>query len=120
MSWTKTPLKKEERWTPAAGGACDAGTNPEVFFPDVYDDDAPIPVPSEVKELCAGCAFSGQCLEWAMKNDAYGFWAATSRFQRQQLGREQHRVKCPGCGSGSVMVSGRGEVCLACGISWSI
>jgi hypothetical protein len=104
------------------GGACaTAGLDPEMFFPDMYDDDTPIPVPSKIKELCElDCPFRVGCLAWAMANDAYGFWAGTSRFQRLQLGRDQHRVKCPGCSSPSVMADRYGETCLSCGISWRI
>jgi hypothetical protein len=82
-----------------------------------------VAVPSEVKYLCnVLCPFgrSGECLGWAMENDAYGFWAGTSRYQRLQLGRERHRVRCPGCASDFVISVGTGEVCGACGISWNV
>lgn len=101
------------------GGECST-LPPDIFFPELYDDDAPVVVPSDVKALCARCPFFDGCLAWALDNDAYGFWAATSRYQRLQLGRERHRVKCPGCSSTSVMVNGRSEVCMACGISWNV
>lgn len=102
------------------GGACE-GLEPSLFFPDMYDDDAAIAVPSKVRELCElDCPFQAGCLKWAMDNDAYGFWAGTSRYQRLQLGRDQHRVKCPGCSSTSVMNDRYGETCLACGISWLV
>lgn len=111
-----TPIE----WSPKMGGACaTTSLDPSAFFPNVYDDDAPIPVPSVIKELCElDCPFREGCLKWAMENDAYGFWAGTSRYQRLQLGRERHRVKCPGCSSPAVMADRHGETCLSCGISW--
>lgn len=87
----------------------------------MYDDDAEIAVPSAIRELCQlVCPFYEQCLDWAMKNDAYGFWAATSRYQRLQLGRVQQRVKCPACTSQAVAIDAYGQTCLSCGISWLI
>jgi len=109
-------------WSPADGGACSIA-DPELFFPEVYDDNADIEVPSRVKYMCeVVCPFGrdGSCLKWAMNNDAYGFWAGTSRYQRNQLGRDLRRVRCPGCRSDAIMVNGRGQICLSCGISWMV
>ena len=57
---------------------------------------------------------------WYLLDDEYGFWAATSRYQRLQLSRLQQRVKCPGCLSQAVAVDSYGQTCLACGLSWLI
>jgi len=102
----------------ASGTRCK--DSPLDFFPDVYDEDAPVEVPSEIKALCARCPFRVGCQEWATKNDEYGFWAGTSRFQRHQLSRTTHRVKCPSCESEAVIVSGRVEICTSCAQSWMI
>lgn len=117
-----SPVKSagSHAWNPAYDGGDCAEADPNIFFPVLYDDDAPVVVPNAVKVLCGMCPFVNDCLKWAMTNDAYGFWAGTSRHQRLQLGRDQHRVRCPGCTSTSVMNDGRSEVCLACGISWMI
>lgn len=70
--------------------------------------------------MCGLCPARGDCLAWALNNDAYGLWAGTSRFQRLQLTRDRHRARCPGCGSPAVIDMGRDQVCSACGISWKI
>lgn len=101
------------------GGLCD-GLNESLFFPEMYNDDAAITVPNEVVLLCDRCPFKDECLAWAMSHDAYGFWAGTSRFQRLQMDRKLHRVRCPGCASDSVVVMDKSEICLGCGISWMI
>ena len=107
-------------WNPATDGG-DCRDHPELeFFPAVYDDDAPVIIPNSIAQVCDLCPVRDACLKWAMDNDAYGIWAGTSRHQRIQLGRERHRVKCPGCGGVSVMVIGRDETCLGCGISWRV
>lgn len=114
-------LKKLARqWNPAwDGGSCTGHTDVD-FFPSLYNDDADVIVPSEIVQLCEMCSVKAKCLEWAMNHDAYGFWAGTSRYQRLQLGRDRHRVRCPGCTSESVTTTARGEICLACGISWCV
>jgi hypothetical protein len=117
------PVPIVRDWNPAYDGGDCSDADPVVragFFPTVYDDDAPVVVPNAIIQLCALCPVVDKCLAWAMTNDAYGIWAGTSRFQRLQLSRDQHRVKCPGCASTSVMNDGRSEVCLSCGISWMI
>jgi transcription factor WhiB len=106
-------------WNPAIdGGSCNGTTFD--WVPELYDDDAEVRVPSVIVQLCDRCPFKGACLEWAMNNDAYGYWAGTSRYQRLQLSRERHRVKCPSCGSTGVVPISRAEVCTSCGISWVI
>jgi len=114
------PSAADRPWNPAYDGGDCTGTDPNLFFPPLYDDDAPVVIPNAVKVMCGMCPFVGDCLKWAMTHDAYGFWAGTSRYQRHQLGRDQHRARCPGCSSSSVMNDGRSEVCLACGISWVV
>lgn len=107
-------------WNPAYDGGDCTGLDTRLFFPMLYDDDSPVAVPSVVKQVCGGCEFQVKCLEWAMENDVYGFWAGTSRFQRLQLTRGTSRAKCPGCSSTAIMVMGLGQTCLGCGISWRV
>lgn len=112
--------KKQKPWHPQdQGGACRWDRTND-WVPPMYNDDAYTPIPSFVITTCGRCSFKEACLEWAMKNDAYGFWGGTSRYQRLQLEREQHRVKCPGCASDAVVVLGMNEVCMGCGLSWAV
>lgn len=111
-------LEKDELTQIAEKRAC--GNSKIDFVPDVYDEDGYVEVPSEIKQLCGFCPVREICLNWAVTNNEYGFWAGTSRYQRLQLTQEKARAKCPGCFSDAVMASGRGEVCLACGISWLV
>lgn len=116
---TPRSTRPARAWNPVRdGGPCN--TTQYDFQPDLWDDDAYIAVPSGIVQLCERCPFRTDCLDWAMKNDEYGFWAGTSRYQRLQLDRQRHRVKCPSCGSVNVMQIDRSEICASCGISWSI
>lgn len=118
----KTQLTKrnERPWHPQDQGGDCRNDRVNDWVPPLFNEDAYTPVPSFVVNTCGRCPFVTECLEWAMKNDAYGFWGGTSRYQRLQLAKEQHRVKCPGCSSTSVVQIDRSEICLGCGISWSI
>lgn len=117
-----TQAPERPTWNPVrSGGAC--SSRPDLtglFFPEVYDEDAPVVIPPAVTTLCSLCPVNADCLQWAIDTDEFGFWAGTSRYQRHQLTKTRSRVKCPGCGSQSVMSELRGQVCLACGISWVI
>lgn len=114
---TSTNLRRA--WNPVRdGGPCQSATID--FQPDLFDEDAHVPVPTIITQLCERCPSRDDCLKWAMDNNEYGFWAGTSRFQRLQLDRQRHRVKCPSCGSTNVMQIDRSEICASCGISWSV
>ncbi len=106
-------------WNPVRDGGPCASTLID-FTPPLFDEDANVPVPSFIVQLCERCPLRQDCLDWAMRNDEYGFWGGTSRYQRLQLGRQKHRAKCPGCGSQSVMQIDRSEICASCGMSWSV
>lgn len=97
------------------------GMDPSLFVPDLGDVDEDsyyVMVPRDVQVTCALCPVQEECLKWACDNDAYGFWAATSRYERLAMRVRRHRARCPGCRSDVVVVLGRTETCLACGISW--
>lgn len=101
-------------------GAPCKGVSSDVYFPDLYDEDALAPIPSLVKETCARCPLQDRCLKFALDTDAYGFWASTSRFQRLNMGKTKRRVHCPACTSEMVLAQGRTETCMSCGVSWPI
>jgi WhiB family redox-sensing transcriptional regulator len=101
----------------------------ELFFPVTInargelDEDAPEPPypPPEAKALCDRCPVRPECLRWALDHDeVYGVWAGTTGYERSLMKRPRTRRSCLSCGSTDVVVENRHEVCLACGISWSI
>jgi len=112
------PRREDLVWQ--RGARC-KGQDPALFVPDlgeVDEDTYYVPVPRDVQVLCALCPVQDECLSWAMNNDAYGFWAGTSRYERVAMRVRRHRARCPGCRSDVVATLGRTETCLACGISW--
>lgn len=119
MTTVLPPREAKASWNPIRNGGACVGS-PYDFQPDLVDEDANVPVPTVIQQLCAFCPFKDECLKWAMDNDAYGYWAGTSRYQRLQLDKKAHRVKCPGCGSAGVMEFGGSEVCMSCGMSWLV
>lgn len=115
----RTVRQTVREWNPVYdGGLCSETTFD--WIPELFNDDGEVPVPSGIVQLCDRCPFRDECLKWAMNNDAYGFWAGTSRYQRLQLSRDKHRIKCPGCSSTSVVAIDRSEICTSCGISWTV
>lgn len=115
----RTVRKTDREWNPLRDGGPCSGTTYN-WVPDLFDENSEVPVPSAIVQLCDRCPLREKCLSWAMVNNEYGFWAGTSRYQRLQLGRDVHRVKCPGCSSTSVVAIDRSEICTSCGISWTI
>jgi WhiB family transcriptional regulator, redox-sensing transcriptional regulator len=116
-------------------GACN-DADPTIFFPvqrqavvtgsalpgyaDDLDDVEPDYPPDEVKAICGFCPVKDICLSWALKNaDIVGIWGGTSTYQREQLHRRRARKSCPGCSSATIILSGRHQLCLSCGVSWS-
>ena len=72
-----------------------AQTNPDMFFPDepvegnrlnrvVYAHER------EAKILCEACPYSGDCLEYALKNpELQGIWGGSTEKQRKKIRRGQ-------------------------------
>lgn len=103
------------RWTQR--GCRDA--DPDIFFAIEKWDEKPHPFQSQ---YCRGCIIQQECLQWALDNDEkWGVWGDTTPFQRQQILRGIHRVRCLGCGSFDILtlVSGA-ELCVSCGLSWKL
>lgn len=112
-----TDERKEQEWM--LRGAC-RGVDTKIFFSggDGYED-APYP-PDAAKEYCDRCPVQAECLAWALEHNEKGVWGGTTEYQRRQLGRKQERTVCPGCSSDALVVEGQAELCLACGVSWTI
>jgi len=89
-------------------------------------DDQTLRQPSaDVLIICGQCPVRKQCLEYALETEApdgeLGVWGATTPYQRRQLKAERSRVRCPACQAlDTVVPEGRGEICVACGVSWII
>lgn len=112
-----TALREMEiDWSKAA---C-RGAPPSIFITDGDDDDDPYYPPPEAMEYCQRCPIRSECLTHAMARDEVGVWGGTSRYQRRQLARKSTRAKCPGCYSEDLIEEGAIELCLSCGMSWSL
>lgn len=62
------------------------GTDPNSFFSEVH-----VAVPKVVKRVCANCEVQAECLDWALRHEANGYWGGTSEHERQQL-RKKLRI----------------------------
>jgi len=69
-----------------------ANTDPEIFFPEDAKE-AKIKVP-QAKTLCNECSFQQPCLEYALENDVYGVWGATTEAERKEI-RRNRRLSPP-------------------------
>jgi WhiB family redox-sensing transcriptional regulator len=68
-----------------ASAAC-RGKPPEWFMPERGDQ------LHDVREICAGCAVAGPCLDWALVHHEVGFWGGTSERERRRLRAELRRA----------------------------
>lgn len=107
-------------------GACRSGVDPNLFSPvarqamvdgELIDIEPDYPS-DEVKAICDRCPVKDICLSWALKNRVEGIWGGTTTYQRELMLRRRARKYCPGCTSQTVIMSGRNQLCLSCGISW--
>lgn len=93
------------------------GHDPDLFHPGPGGDTL-IP-----KAICWRCPVRVECLSWAMQGNMSGVWGATTEKQRDRLKWRRERTYCPVCAS-SLVISERtgprkGQVCVACGTSWT-
>lgn len=69
---------------PGAGGddlPC-RDVDPDLFFPDGRGGHR---VPTEVQRACAACPVRARCLEWAIANGEFGYWAGTTEARRKTI-----------------------------------
>lgn len=92
-----------------------AGMDRALFFPEASWMIEPL-----VRSTCSLCAVRGECLTWALEHDEQGVWGGLSDEERAKISKTQSRVRCPDCRSTQVQEQDRFEICLSCGLSWSI
>ena len=73
-----------------ARAAC-AGYQNALFFPVGDTDQASV---ERAKQICAGCAVSDECLEYALEtNQRAGIWGGTTEDERRSLRRKWLAVR---------------------------
>jgi WhiB family redox-sensing transcriptional regulator len=92
---------------------------PDLFFEVEKWDKIPNPIQSS---FCRACIIQRECLQWALDNDEkFGIWGDTTPFQREQMRRGIHRVRCVGCNSYDIlMINEVTELCISCGLTWKL
>lgn len=65
-----------EGWTADAACAEIAG---DMWYPDKGESGAP------AKRICRRCEVQIECEDWALRNEEWGIWAATSREERRKI-----------------------------------
>ncbi len=95
--------------------AC-TGMSRDLFFPGDFE------LPDErALKTCRRCPIREDCATYAIEHrEEFGVWGGLTEEQRQLASKTQSRVRCPDCRSDSVMEDGAHEVCLSCGLSWSV
>jgi WhiB family redox-sensing transcriptional regulator len=53
----------------------------ELFFPDTGKSDQA----ATAKKICRKCPHLTECFEWALRNERYGVWGASSERDRRNL-----------------------------------
>ena len=67
-----------------------ATVDPELFFPEDYDDRAAV---AKAKEVCNKCPLLSACLHYAVMNISLeGVWGATTPRERRNLRRRKRDV----------------------------
>ena len=59
-------------------------SDPESFFVESGDN-----YPPELKRICGDCDVKFECLEFAIKYKAHGFWGGTNEKQRKYLAKNR-------------------------------
>ena len=63
--------------------------DPEIFFPETYDD---IEAVEKAKAVCKDCWMLDTCFDYALPIvDLDGIWAATTPKERKELRNERHQ-----------------------------
>lgn len=90
-------------------GFC-VGANPEIFYAEDQIETA--------VGYCQRCMVRDVCLAWALKNNEYGVWGATTEKERQKAQRIVKRASCPTCGGKTIHKIDNQSICVPCGTSW--
>jgi len=112
------PAERLDLWQPL--GRC-VGSKDERFL---LEDPGQRWPDTEIALICALCPVAVQCLAYALTEEAndgeLGIWGGTTPYQRRQLKADRARKSCPRCEASAIVMAGRGEICLSCGVSWII
>lgn len=77
--------------------AC-VGTDTEAWFTEEVYDEVGSHSYKDVallKRICAGCPAKAECLDYAMKHDVDGWWANTSKTQRDTIRKQFNIIPRP-------------------------
>jgi WhiB family redox-sensing transcriptional regulator len=75
-------------------GAC-LDESPDLFFPIGTTGPAAVQL-NQAKRVCARCAVTDDCLQWAMSNNVeQGVWGGLSEEERRSLRRRAARHRLP-------------------------
>jgi WhiB family redox-sensing transcriptional regulator len=67
-------------------GAC-LGLDPQIFYPETDEEAQP------AKDVCAGCAVSTTCLEYALsRREKDGVWGGCTERERRRIIRQRRRT----------------------------
>jgi WhiB family redox-sensing transcriptional regulator len=115
-NYTLAPLDGDTSPQWQLKGAC-RDYDPDLFHPETEAQ------AQEPKKICWRCPVRVECLSWAMEGNMTGVWGATTHRQRERLRWRRARTYCPVCAS-SLVIDERagprkGQVCVACGTSWT-
>lgn len=47
---------------------------------------------TNARNMCNNCPFLVQCFEWALHNEAYGFWGGTTEEERKSIRKKRNIV----------------------------
>ena len=67
------------------GSAACAGVDSEMFFPETATG------VKTARSICAPCLVKAECLAFALESDPWGVWAGTTRRERREMRRDEHR-----------------------------
>lgn len=76
-----------ESTTPFDGTQLCSQVDPELFFPDDYDDRMAVLI---AKKICSDCPLTTSCLQYALANpELEGVWGATTPRERKNIRRRK-------------------------------
>jgi hypothetical protein len=79
LTWDILGDKYPDFWSK---GTANCTAYPDLMFPEGYNSH-----PRELKatEVCNGCPYIKECLQFALENDEWGVWGGMTRHQRRPL-----------------------------------
>jgi WhiB family redox-sensing transcriptional regulator len=62
----------------------------EFFFPEEGGSGTDIYTYS--RKICGKCVVKNECLEWAIRHEAYGMWGGTTPMERKKIRRNRNII----------------------------